>query len=187
LGRPAPDLFRVFSFLAQAEHRLPQPHGRYLFEDPLSAPFSRQDDPREIEAHFHKAALYLEKREGAGDEQTGFVTFCRRMYEFIAVKVRFSARLGALLREENGGAEVCRQAAGLGREALDLKDRYLDLWDRHFQPGGRPPNIKGFAFLSERFAYLIQAAGRKAGIENLLAELGNEPPADSPTGYPEGF
>ncbi len=63
LGRDEPDLFRVYSFLAQAEHRLPHPHNRYLFEDPLLAPFSRQGDPREVVAHYRKAALYLKKRE----------------------------------------------------------------------------------------------------------------------------
>jgi len=171
VGRDEPDLFRVFSFLAQAEHRLPQPHGRYLFEDPLSAPFSRQDDPREIEAHFHKAALYLEKREGAGDEQSGFITFCRRLYEFIAVKVRFSARLGAMLREENGGEVIRRQLAGLEQEALNLKNLYGELWSQRRQPGAIPGSLNDFAFLLERLAYLRRAVSAPVAREKLLKEM----------------
>ena len=173
LGREEPDLFRVYSFLAQAEHRLPQAHGRYLFEDPLLAPFSSQDDAREIENHFHKAALYLEKREVGGDELAGFIDFCRHLYEFIAVKVRFSARLGALLREENGGEEVSRQAAWLDREAGRLQAAYLKLWWRHLPPEGFPESTGGFALLQERFHYLSRAASSAAAREKLLAELQN--------------
>jgi hypothetical protein len=188
LGRDEPDLFRVYSFLAQAEHRLPHAHGRYLFEDPLFAPFSSQGDPREIEAHFHKAALYLEKRALAGGELAGFITFCRCLYEFIAVKVRFSARLGSFLREENGLARLRRQAAGLQEEALKLKDLHGELYSQHFQPAGLPHGKSNFDLLSERFASLIQAACRPAGREELLAELKNEPPPESQTGFPDaGF
>ncbi|HEX7502176.1 MAG TPA: hypothetical protein VF451_02045, partial [Acidobacteriota bacterium] len=131
----------------------------------------RQGDPREIEAHFHKAAQYLEKKEIAGDELAGFITFCGRMYKFIAVKVRFSARLGSLLREEDGDEEIRRQAAGLKRQALDLKNLYVDSWNRHVQPGSRPPDIKGFDFLCESFARLIRTVSRPAGREDLMAEL----------------
>jgi len=178
LGRDEPDLFRVYSFLAQAEHRLPHAHGRYLFEDPLFAPFSRQGDPREIESHFHKAAQYLEKREIGGEELTGFIAFCRRLYGFIAGKVRFSARLGSLLREEDGGEEVSRQAAGLEREAQDLKDLYLDLWGQHFLHGGFPGFLDDFARLQDRLAYLRQAGAGPAAQKHLLAELENSSPAD---------
>ena len=105
LGRDEPDLFRVFSFLAQAEQRLPHAHDRYFFEDPLLAPFSRQGDPREIEAHFRKAALYLKKREIAAGELTGFVAFAARLYETIAAKVQLSSRLAALLETAAGGGD----------------------------------------------------------------------------------
>ena len=178
LGRDEPDLFRVYSFLAQAEHRLPHAHGRYLFEDPLFAPFSRQGDPREIEAHFHKAAQYLEKREVGGDELTGFIAFCRSLYGFIAGKVRFSARLGALLREENGGDDIRRLAAGLEQEALELKNRYAGLWDQHFLPGGLPDFLNDFARLQGRLAYLRQAGAKPAARKDLLAELESDSPAD---------
>jgi hypothetical protein len=178
LGRDEPDLFRVYSFLAQAEHRLPHAHGRYFFEDPLFAPFSRQGDPREIEAHFHKAAQYLEKKEVAGDDLAGFIAFCRRMYEFIAVKVRFSARLGSLLREEGGGEGIRRQAAGLEQEARELKNLYVGLWDQHFQPGGLPAFLNDFARLQGRLAYLRQAADKPAARKDLLAELESYSPAD---------
>jgi hypothetical protein len=186
LGREEPDLFRVYSFLAQAEHRLPQAHGRYLFEDPLFAPFSRQDDASEIEAHFRKAALYLEKREMAHNELTGFIDFARKTYEFIAAKVQFSNRLGSLLREEDGNEGMRRRAAGLEQEALDLKNLFLELWGRHFQPGGPAHIIRSFDSLSGRFAYLVQAASSQSGREDLLAELENEPPLDSLSGLPGG-
>lgn len=178
LGRDEPDLFRVYSFLAQAEHRLPHAHGRYLFEDPLFASFSRQGDPREIEAHFHKAAQYLEKREVGGGELTGFIAFCRSLYGFIAGKVRFSARLGALLREESGGDAVRLQADELGREALDLENRYVELWRQHFQNGGLPGFLDDFARLRDRLAYLRQAGAGPAAKKFLLAELENSSPAD---------
>jgi hypothetical protein len=178
LGRDEPDLFRVYSFLAQAEHRLPHAHGRYLFEDPLFAPFSRQGDPREVEAHFHKAAQYLEKREVAGGELAGFIAFCRRLYAFIAAKVRFSTRLGSLLRDENGGEEIGRQAAGLEQEAQGLKGLYEDLWNRHFLPGGHPGFLDDFARLQGRLAYLRQASVKPASRKDLLAELENDLPAD---------
>ncbi len=181
LGRDEPDLFRVYSFLAQAEHRLPHAHGRYLFEDPLFAPFSRQGDPREIESHFHKAAQYLEKKEIAGDELAGFIAFCRRMYEFIAVKVRFSARLGSLLSEENSGEAIRRLAVGLEREVLDLKGLYVDLWNRHFQPGGLPGFMNDFAHLQGRLEYLRRAGAKQAARKDLLAEMENDFPDDERT------
>jgi hypothetical protein len=184
LGRDEPDLFRVYSFLAQAEHRLPHAHGRYLFEDPLFAPFSSQGDPREIEAHFRKAALYLEKRALTGVELAGFIAFCRHLYEFIAVKVRFSARIRSFLRDESGMESLRLEAAWLQQETLKLKALHGELQARHFQPGGRGRGRSGFDLLSGRFADLVQTACRPTGRQDLLAELENEPPPGSPAGFP---
>jgi hypothetical protein len=156
LGRDEPDLFRVYSFLAQAEHRLPQPHQRYLFEDPLAAPFSSQGDPREVVAHFRKAAVYLDKREFAAGDYSGFLEFIRRLYGFIAAKVEFSMRLGALMEKEDGGEEMRRQALQLMQENQELKDLCREAWRRSFQSAGFPEIGERFDALQRSFQHLIQ-------------------------------
>ena len=115
LGRDEPDLFRVCSFLAQVEGRLPRGHDGYLFEDPLLAPFSRQDDPRRVVAHYRKAVQYLGKREIDAGDLAGFLAFAAGLFAFIAAKVEFSARLESLLAED--GRELQSRAAAL-EEAL---------------------------------------------------------------------
>jgi hypothetical protein len=179
LGRDEPDLFRVYSFLAQAEHRLPHAHLRYLFEDPLLASYSRQGDPREVIAHFHKAALYLKKREIAPSELNGFIAFVRQLYEFIAAKAGFSNRIEALLKEGDGADEFRRQAARLEAGSSELKRSYLDAWSRHFRPDGVPEIIGGFDGLQWRFRLLAQTAASPAGRAELLAELKSGPPPDA--------
>lgn len=147
LGRDEPDLFRVYSFLAQAEHHLPQPHNRYLFEDPLAAPFSGQGDPREIVAHFRKAALYLQKREFAAGDFSGFLEFVRRLYGFIAAKVEFSRRLGM----PGGAKEGLRSLAlQLERANAELKENYLGLWRRQHAAADPPEAGRAFDFVSRR-------------------------------------
>ncbi len=184
LGRNEPDLFRVFSFLEQAEHRLPHTHGQYLFEDPVAAVFSRQDDVREIEAHYGKASLYLKKKKIPRNELTDFLNFIQQLYAFIAAKVQFSGRLYSLLDEKGGPDQIHRQAAGLEQGILKLKSLYLELWHKHFLPEGLPRCMNDFTFLHERFQYLRQASRRPAGRENLLAELKNCSPFNSPADSP---
>ena len=171
LGRDEPDLFRVYSFLAQAEHRLPHSHCRYLFEDPLLAPYSRQGDPNEIGAHFLKAALYLKKRKIGGGEQPRVIVFARKMYEVIAAKVEFSSRLGRLLGEAEGGEEVRRRAAGIERGARELKYLYLGLRGKDVSPADVGRGLKGFDLLSQRLADLRRASSSPAAREELLREL----------------
>jgi hypothetical protein len=177
LGRDEPDLFRVYSFLAQLDHHLSHTHGQYLFEDPVFAAFSRPGDPREIEAHYRKAALYLKKRKIARNELTDFLGFTRQLCEFIAAKVEFSSRLCSLLEEKGGPEQIRHQAAWLGQGAEKLKNIYLELWQENFQPEGLPECVSSFAFLQERFHYLRQVSSRPAARENLLLELKNYPPA----------
>lgn len=125
LGRDEPDLFRVCSFLAQAEGRLPRGHDGYLFEDPLLAPFSRQDDPRRVVAHYRKAVQYLGKREIDAVDLAGFLAFAARLFAFIAAKVEFSARLESLLAED--GRELQSRAAGLEEALAGLRGLYAAL------------------------------------------------------------
>ncbi len=182
LGRDEADLFRVYSFLAQLDHQLSHTHGQYLFEDPVFAAFSRQGDPRKIEAHYRKAALYLKKRKIARNELTDFLNFTRQLCEFIAAKVEFSSCLGSLLEEQCGPEQIMHQAAGLEKGAEKLKNLYLELWRKGFQPEGLPDFVNGFTFLQERFQYLHQLSSRPAAREKLLAELKNHSPFNSPHG-----
>jgi hypothetical protein len=180
LGRDEPDLFRVYSFLAQAEHRLPQPHNRYLFEDPLLAPFSSQGDPREVVAHFRKAALYLKKKEIAAAEMTGFFAFTAKLYETIAAKVEFSSRLPALLEKADGGETVRLRATWLQQAVVELQGLYAGLLGGTLPPKG----LEGFAFLSERFAQLGRAASSPTTRETLLLALKNDAPLDPAEAFP---
>jgi hypothetical protein len=175
VDRDEPDLFRVFSFLAQAEHRLPHSHCRYLFEDPVAAPFSRQGDPREVLAHFRKAALYLKKREVPSSELSGFLDFARELYAFIAAKVEFSGCFASLLREQNGPQNIVRLAARLEQESEKIKDRYLGLRAESGQAAGDAESLSGFASLRKRFAQLRQACSRPGAGSHLLAELNTDP------------
>lgn len=177
LGRDEPDLFRVFSFLAQAEHRLPQPHNRYLFEDPQSAPCSRQGDPREVVAHFRKAALYLQKRELAVGDFSGFLDFVRRLYGFIALKVEFSLRLGAPGKEALANEELHAQALRLERLGGELKEQHLGLWRGQSPAAALPEATLGFDFLIRR---LRNIAGSGTGPEG--EALFQAAPGDQPVG-----
>jgi hypothetical protein len=150
LGRDEPDLFRVYSFLAQAEHRLPQPHNRYLFEDPQLAPFSSQGDPREVEAHFRKAALYLQKREFPAGDLSEFLDFVRCLYGFIADKVEFSRRLGRLGGAGGAGEGLQARALQLERSGAELKESYLGLWRRQHAAADPLEAGRGFDFVSRR-------------------------------------
>ena len=180
LGRDEPDLFRVFSFLAQAEQRLPHAHDRYFFEDPLLAPFSRQGDPREIEAHFRKAALYLKKRDVAADELTGFFVFTARLYEAIAAKVQLSSRLAMLLETASGGETIRLQAGWLQRAVVELQGLYAGLRGAPLPPG----SFRDFDILAERFALLGRAAVAPGARDALLSALKNHVPLNAAGVFP---
>jgi hypothetical protein len=161
LGRDEPDLFRVASFLAQAEGRLPRGHERYLFEDPLLAPFSRLDDPRRVVAHYRKAVQYLGKREIDAGDLGGFLAFAARLFAVIAAKVEFSARLGALLAED--GRELASRASALEGDLAGLGDLYVALGAAPHPGAGRD-----FDRLLHELAELRRAAATAAGRAGLL-------------------
>ena len=170
-GRDEPDLFRVYSFLTQAEHRLPYSHCRYLFEDPLTAPFSRQGDPREVLTHFRKAALYLKKRQVSPGELSGFLQFVGQLYEFIAAKLEFSSCFASLLDERDGPQKMVRVATWLGQESETIKNRYLGLRAESGEATGEAECLNSFAVLQQRFMDLARAGSRPGARNDLLAEL----------------
>jgi hypothetical protein len=174
LGSDEPGLFRVYSFLGQAEHRLPHSHRRYLFEDPLFAPYSRQGDANEVAAHFRKAALYLKKREIPPGELSGFLEFVRRLYELVAAKVEFSMRLKGMLDEAGAGEELRLRLVGLETKARELKNLYLGLRGARVSAAGQEHSLREFDFLIERFAGLRRDAASAGERQGLLRELGDD-------------
>ncbi len=181
LGGDEPDLFRVCSLLAQAENRLPYVHDRYLFEDPLLAPFSRQGDPRQVVAHYRKAAQYLKKREMAPGSLSGFLAFVSGLFEIIAAKVEFSSRLAVLLEGEGGAETLTLQAASLQQAVAGLKGLYQGLLTA--PPGDM---LKGFDFLCERFAQLGRAAASPDSRRGLLSVLKSDTRLEAQATPPEG-
>ena len=166
LDRDEPDLYRVCSFLAQSEDRLPYDHARYLFEDPLLAPCSRQGDPRQVVAHYRKAAQYLKKREIAPGRMSGFLDFVAGLHEVIAAKVDLSSRLAALLEDAGGAETLALQAAWLQGAVAGLEELYVEL-----VAAPAPGMLKGFAFLGERFAQLGRVTASPGARESLLTVL----------------
>ncbi len=181
LGRDEPDLYRVCSFLAQSENRLPYDHARYLFEDPLLAPCSRQGDPRQVVAHYRKAAQYLKKREIAPGGMSGFLDFLAGLFEVIAAKVDLSSRLAVLLAEADGSETLALQAAWLQRAVAGLAERYAEL-----VAAPVPGMLKGFALLGERFAHLGRVTASPGTRESLLAALRNSALLDAEAPPPAG-
>ena len=166
LGREEPDLYRVCSFLSQSEQRLPCDHARYLFEDPLLAPCSRQGDPRQVVAHYRKAAQYLKKREIAPGGMSGFLDFAAGLFEVIAAKVDLSGRLAVLLAEAGGAETLALQVAWLQRAVAGLEELYAEL-----AAAPVPGMLRGFALLGERFAQLNRVTASPEARESLLTEL----------------
>ena len=173
LGRNEPDLFRVYTFLAQVDHPLQHTHSRYLFEDPLFAVFSRQDDAREIVARYRKTSLYLKKRKIVHSEITDFLNFAQHLYEFIADKVEFSSQFLALLTDGREDEKIRQRLERLLAEVEKLKNLYINLWLSRCQPEGLARKIKEFDFLEERCHYLLQASALPAARKKLLTKLKN--------------
>lgn len=163
LGRSDPDLFRIYAFLSQAEHRLPHSHLRYLFEDPLVAPFSRQGDPREVAAHFLKAAQYLKKRELAPCELSAFIGFIQRLYAAVAAKVEFSMLLVGLLSAGDDGQGAVLEAGRLQRLLRELREA-----SREWQAEALDSD---FVRLDARLEQIGREAASAPGREELLALL----------------
>ncbi|MCX6557542.1 MAG: hypothetical protein NTW95_08970 [Candidatus Aminicenantes bacterium] len=180
LGHDEPDLFRIYTFLSQVDNPLQRTQREYLFEDPLLANFSRQDNQREIVSTYRKASLYLKKRKIARNEMSDFLSFAQHLYEFIAAKIEFSSRLLSRLGPDGADEKIPLDADRLIAEAERLKNLYINLWLVRCQPEGLARHIREFALLQERFRYLQRASAQPAARKNLLLEFGNYSPASGP-------
>lgn len=178
LGHNEPDLFRVYTFLAQVDNPLQHNHRQFLFEDPLFATFSRQDNVKEIVAHYRKAVLYLRKRKVVSTDVAGFLVFAQHLYEVIAAKVEFSNHFLTFLRDGQGYEKICQLLERLLAGAEKLKNLYINLWLSRFRPDGLARIIKEFDFLEERCHYLLQASAHPAARKKLLLKLENYSPAE---------
>jgi hypothetical protein len=179
LGQNEPDLFRVYTFLAQVDNPLQHTHRQYLFEDPLFATFSRQDNAKEIVARYRKTSLYLKKRKIVRSETANFLNFAQHLYEFIADKVEFSNHFLTFLSAGQVDEKISQSLERLLAEVEKLKNLYINLWLSRCQPDGLAREIRGFDFLEERFHYLLQASAHPAARKNLFAELENSFPAEA--------
>jgi len=173
LGQDEPDLFRVYTFLAQVDNPLQHTHRQYLFEDPLFAVFSRQDNVKEIVARYRKTSLYLKKRKIARSEMNDFLTFAQHMYEIIADKVEFSSCFLTWLSAGPGDEHIRQSLERLLVEVEKLKNLYIKLWLSRCQPDGLARVIREFDFLEQRCHYLFQASVHPAARKKLLLELEN--------------
>jgi hypothetical protein len=179
LGRNEPDLFRVYTFLAQVDNTLQHTHRQYLCEDPLFATFSRQDNVKEIVARYRKASLYLKKRKIVRSAMSDFLNFAQHLYEFIAAKVEFSNRFLTFLGDARGDEKIHQRLERLLAGVEKLKNLYINLWLSRCQPDGLAKKIREFDSLQERFHYLLQASAHPAARKNLLAELENYSPIEA--------
>ena len=177
LGHDEPDLFRVYTFLAQVDSPMQHTHRHYLFEDPLFAVFSRQDNAREIVARYRKTSLYLKKRKIVHSEMTGFLNFAQHLYEFIAGKVEFSSQFPAFLADGREGEEIRQRLERLLAESEKLKNLYITLWLARCQPEGLARVIREFDILEGRFQHLLQAGAHPTARKRLLAEFESHSPA----------
>jgi hypothetical protein len=182
LGHNEPDLFRVYTFLAQVDSPLQHSHRQYLFEDPLFATFSRQDNAREIVSRYRKTSLYLKKRKIVHSEMADFLNFAQHLYEFIADKVEFSSRFQIFLIDGQGNEKIPISLERLLAESEKLKNLYINLWLARCQPEGLARMIREFDFLGGRFHYLLQASAYPAARKNLLAKLKNYSPPEEQSG-----
>jgi hypothetical protein len=177
LGHDEPDLFRVYTFLAQVDDPLQHSHRQYLFEDPLFAAFSRQDDIREIVARYRKTSLYLKKRKIVRSEMADFLNFIQHLYEFIADKVEFSGQFLSFLVDGQEDEKIRQRLERLLPEVEKLKNLYINLWLSRCQPEGLARRIRGFDSLEERLRYLLQAGSQPAARKKLMTEFKNHSPA----------
>jgi hypothetical protein len=171
LGRDEPDLFRIYTFLSQVDNPLQRTHREYLFEDPLLANFSRQDNPREIVSTYRKASLYLKKRKITRSGMSDFLSFAQHLYEFIAAKIEFSSRLPSRLNADGADEKIAADVDQLIAEAERLKNLYINLWLGRCQPEGLARQIREFASLQERLRRLQRASAQPAARKKLLSDF----------------
>ncbi|HSQ34454.1 MAG TPA: glycoside hydrolase family 20 zincin-like fold domain-containing protein [Candidatus Binatia bacterium] len=174
LGRYEPDLFRVYTFLSQVDGPLQHTHRQYLFEDPLFANFSRQDNAKEIVARYRKTAVYLKKKKINGKEVADYLNFAQHLYEFIVDKIEFSGQFVTSLSAWTGD-DTCRQLLEkLVPAGEKLKNLYINLWLGRCRPDGLARKIREFDLLQSRFRFLLQASAHPATRKKLLNEFENQ-------------
>jgi hypothetical protein len=178
VGHSEPDLFRVYTFLAQVDSPMQHTHRHYLFEDPLFAVFSRQDNVREIVARYRKTSLYLKKRKIAHSEMSDFLNFAQHLYELIAEKVEFSGLFMVFLTAGLEADRIRQRLERLLAESEKLKNLYINLWLARCQPEGLARVIREFDLLEGRFHCLLQAGAHPAARKKLLAEFESHSPAE---------
>lgn len=149
-GRDDAEVFRVYSFLAQVDKPFKFTHRYFLYEDPLFAPYSAQEEAREIVARYEKAADYLRRKKGSGEKRIRYFGLAEKLYDFIAAKVKFSSWLQ---REEPDAAALAAAADDLIARLESLKALYADLWCREYQPEGLFDIQMKFAHIRERLEY----------------------------------
>ena len=169
-GENDPNLFRIFTFLARIDEPLPYTHRYYLLEDPIFAPFSRQDDAAEIIARYEKAADYLEKRGGGQTGFTEYFRFAGYLYLLIAEKVAFSSHLLPRLIQ-NQDEVILADSRRLLAQLSDIKNRYSRLWMGEYKSEGLFGNLMKLTRIEERLHYLGRVLGDRRGRENLLFQL----------------
>ncbi|MBN2400045.1 MAG: hypothetical protein JXI33_06865 [Candidatus Aminicenantes bacterium] len=180
LGFNEPDLFRIYTFLSQVDSPLQHSHWQYLFEDPLCATFSKQDNVKEIVARYRKASQYLKKRKIVRNEMSDFLNIAQHLYEFVAEKVDFSSRLLSGLNAIDGDAHLQRKLDRLLADVEKLKNLFCALWLKRRKPYGLAKKVRRFDFLQERLNYLLLSMAHPAARKILLSELENgTPPMES--------
>jgi hypothetical protein len=178
LGHLEPDLFRVYTFLAQVDSPLQHSHCQYLFEDPLFANFSRQDNAKEIVARYRKTAIYLKKRKILGKEIADYLNFLQHLVEFIADKVEFSSQFVPALAEGRGGDKNLQCLEKLLPAGERMKDLFINLWLNRCRPEGLARKIREFDVLQSRLRHLQRVSAHPDARKRLLAEFENHSPGE---------
>jgi len=145
------DSYRTALFLGQLDQPLAFTHRYYLYEDPLSAPFSRQGDSREAVARYSKAAAYLGKKTGGAHSR--YLDFCIRLCRLLAAKIDYSQALPGLLKagKTNEAKAGCEK---LINQFTDLRDVYCELWLEVYKPQGLSEILARFSIMTARYRYL---------------------------------
>lgn len=153
-GPKGDDLFRIYTFLTKIDQPLPYTHRYYLWEDPLFAPYSGEQDPAVIVSRFRKFHAYLVKRNHFTGRIGKYLNYVSDLCAFIADKVDFSHTFSELLEQENV-AEVERSANRLIRALEMLKSAYGRLWLGEYKPEGLFYNQMKFTQIQERFRFFL--------------------------------
>ena len=179
LGHHEPDLFRVYTFLAQVDSPLQHSHRQYLFEDPLFANFSRQDNAKEIVARYRKTCAVSEKKKNAPQGNDRLFEFCSSTW-LNSSPTRWNFPVNSFLRWPKAAATMknpqCLEKLLPAGEKM--KDLFINLWLNRCRPEGLARKIREFDFLQSRLHYLQRASAHPAARKKLLAEFENHSPGE---------